>query len=353
MIQLNLKFYMFTFLCFAGVIASAQGTQEICLGDIKNYSVSENSGSTYVWEVEEAAFSGNITENTVSGNAVQVDWKTTPAGAYTLTVIETNSEGCPGLPVSVTININPLPDAPVVELIQPGCGEDFGSMTVKSPIGVDLKYSIDGGANFQDSVNFNNLDPGAYEVIAQNGSGCLSEPTPFKINEPLVIPADPVVTVTSPQCGETTGSLDITAPTGTELQYSIDGGATFTTNLNYTGLAPGDYDVVVTNGDCESVIVTVTIDPAPSVPADPEFSILNPGCGETEGTITITKPLGSDLEYSADGGTTWQVSEEFFLAAGVHQIQVRNTVSGCTSRIVDATIQEAPEVPVTSPIQFN
>lgn len=354
MAKLNLKPYMIAFLCFAGISANAQesATQEICIGDVENYSVTENSGSTYEWEVEESTFTGEITDNSASGNDIQIEWQNSPVGEYTLTVIETNSEGCPGAPVSATININPLPDAPEVTLTQPGCGDNNGSMEVNSPLDPDMQYSINEGADFQSSVNFEDLAPGVYEVIAQNASGCLSEPTEFEINEPLVIPETPVVEVTHPECGDTTGGLEITSPTGAEFEYSINGGDTFSSDLTYTDLAPGDYEVIATNGDCDSETVTVTIDPAPVVPENPEFNIVNPGCGEVEGTITVTSPVGGDYEYSANGGT-WQDEPEFVLEAGTHQIQVRNTGSTCTSEVVDATIDEAPEIPTTSPIQFN
>ncbi|MFD0931429.1 hypothetical protein ACFQ0R_02340 [Psychroflexus salinarum] len=354
--QLNFKSYVIAFLCFAGMIANAQdtgGTQEICIGDIETYSVTENPGSSYDWYVVENAFEGLITDTTASGNGIQIDWQTTPVGSYTLTVIETNAENCPGDPVSITVNVNPLPDAPEVALTQPGCGEEFGSAEVTSPLGADLQYSIDGGTTYQSSVTFEDLAPGNYEVIAQNASGCVSEPTEFEILEPLVIPETPAVTLINPQCGETTGSLEITAPTGTGLQYSIDGGTTFSTDLVYTDLAPGDYTVIVTNGDCESEPATYTINPAPEVPEDPISTVIHPDCGELEGTITVTTPTGTDVEYSADGGVTWQDDPEFTLTAGTYQIQVRNTTSLCTSGIVEETINEAPPTPVTSPIQFN
>ncbi|MFN2261282.1 MAG: PKD-like domain-containing protein [Psychroflexus sp.] len=353
MAQFNLKFYMIAFLCFAGISANAQDdVQEICIGDVETYSVEETSGSTYEWEVEESTFADEITENTTSGNEIEVDWQNSPAGAYTLIVVETNSEGCPGAPVSMTINVNLLPDAPEVTPTHPGCGELTGSMEVTSPLGGDLQYSIDNGSTFQDSVNFEDLAPDVYEVIAQNASGCLSEPTEFEINEPLEIPATPVAEVTHPECGETTGGFEITSSTGTGLEYSINGGE-FTSDLVYTGLAPGDHEIIATNGDCESETATVTINPAPEVPEDPISDVIHPDCGEDEGTISITSPTGADLEYSADGGTTWQPETEFVLEAGEHQIQVRNTVSSCTSEIVDETIDEAPEIPETSPIQFN
>lgn len=352
--QLNLKFYLLTILCFVGTAASAQGTQDICIGDIKNYSVDENAGSSYDWQVEEeAAFEGKITPNG-AGNAINIDWGDTPVGTYTLTVIETNSEGCPGEPVSATININPLPDAPQVALTQPGCGEEVGSAKVTSPTGTDIQYSIDGGTNFQPEVDFSDLDPGTYEVIAQNALGCTSEPTEFEIKAPLVIPETPEVNVTQPECGDTEGAITIESPSGSSIQFSIDGGATYQDDASFTELDPGDYDVIVSNGDCESQVVNVTINPAPIVPADPVLTIVDPDCGDEDGIITITSPVDPNLEYSADGGDNWQDDPEFVLAGGeTYQIQVRHKDSDCTSAIVDATIEEAPEVPETSAIQFE
>ena len=82
-------------------VTSIQGQQTICLGALKNYNVdtNENSGngtlgSRYTWSVLEASFLGVITNSSTSGNKIQIDWKTTPAGSYSLIVKETDQQGC-------------------------------------------------------------------------------------------------------------------------------------------------------------------------------------------------------------------------------------------------------------------
>lgn len=193
MSQLNSKFLLVFFLSIAGVIANAQ-TQEICEGDIESYSVPETAGSTYAWSVQEAGFAGTITPTTPSGNAIDIDWSTTPVGSYTLSVTETNVEGCPGAPVSITVNVNPVPPTPEVTLTQPDCGETVGSMTVTSPTGTNYEYSIDGGTTYQSPVQFADLAPGTYEVITKNEHGCVSLPREFTINQPPPTPVtDPII----------------------------------------------------------------------------------------------------------------------------------------------------------------
>ena len=104
------------FLMFFYQNISAQ-TQNICYGAVKDYSVDLTDGatgtpnSTYAWTVVETTFSGSIsgkvTAAVVNANAIIINWNTTPAGNYTLRVVETNN-GCSGSQ-NLTIIINPLP----------------------------------------------------------------------------------------------------------------------------------------------------------------------------------------------------------------------------------------------------
>jgi uncharacterized membrane protein len=60
--------------------------------------------------------------------------------------------------------------APVANKAHTITGQSLGTITVTSPIGSGLTYSI-GGA-FQGSVNFFNLAAGNYTVSAKNADGC-------------------------------------------------------------------------------------------------------------------------------------------------------------------------------------
>jgi len=103
--------------------------QIICEGDVKNYQVDylENGGagtlgSTYTWSVTTGGFAGTILTNQGPGsssNRIQIDWGPTAPGDYELTVLETN-DGCPGVPVTLTIRIEPRV-TPTFDPIGPFC----------------------------------------------------------------------------------------------------------------------------------------------------------------------------------------------------------------------------------------
>jgi hypothetical protein len=80
-------------------------TQTVCAGS-EPYLVTATPGSTYNWSVTPGS-SGTDWSINGAGNSITVDWNS--AGIYTLSVTETNSYGCNGTPVSVTVTVNPIP----------------------------------------------------------------------------------------------------------------------------------------------------------------------------------------------------------------------------------------------------
>ena len=343
----------FTAIVFMFSSANVFSQQQICEGDVEQYDVANTTGSNYDWEVLENSFAGTITGD--GTNAIDIDWGTTPPGTYTLKVTEEGAGGCLGDPVSITVTINEVPNAPVVSITQPGCGDTFGSFNVTSPTGSGLEYSIDGGATYQSATLFDNLAPGAYQVMARNAAGCESDPANVTIDPLVDALSAPTVATTQPDCGDLGGTIDITAPTGSGLEYSIDGGQTYTSTATFTDLPAGNYDVMVKNADgCESSVVSVTIDPVPSGPNTPTLAEYHPDCSETNGTLEVTAPLGANYEYSIDNGATYQSSPVFSnLAPGTYDIQVKDTSGGCVSSSASGTINSAPAAPQTSPINFN
>ncbi|PZD77129.1 hypothetical protein [Mesonia sp. K7] len=325
--------------------------QQLCEGVTEQYSVTNNPGNTYDWQILEPGFAGTITGNPT--HQIVIDWGNTPVGTYTLQVIETNADGCEGLPVDITIEILEAPAPPILSVTQPACGDNGGTITVTNT-DTGLEYSIDGGATWQTTGAFTDMAPGDYTIMVQNANGCDTESAQVTVNPLLVTPDAPVIVNTvHPGCGETTGSFEVQDENDPDLTYSLDGGA-YTTNLNYTHLAPGDYDLTVQNADgCETTI-TVTINPAPIVPADAVSTVIQPDCGETTGSITVNTPTGANIEYSIDGGVTWQSSPLFTgLTPGNYDVIVRDTSANCESTPIAETINASPTAPVTSPISFN
>ncbi|MBE7170264.1 MAG: T9SS type A sorting domain-containing protein [Williamsia sp.] len=95
------------------------------------------------------------------------------AGNYTVTT--TSASGCSATSAATVVAVN-TPATPVVSVIQPTCSVATGTITVKTPIGSGITYSIN-GAVYQSSTTFSNVLPGSYKVTARSSGGCVSAGT--------------------------------------------------------------------------------------------------------------------------------------------------------------------------------
>ncbi len=136
-------------------------------------------------------------------------------------------------------------------------------------------------------------------------------------------------------------TIDVTNPNGNSLQYSIDGGATFTSSNVFTGLAVGNYDVVVEYTFGPSVCVTqpqtVTINTNTAISGVAELTA--PYTCTSNGTITVTNVTGGTppYMYSIDG-ITYQSSPVFSgLTPGTYAVTIMDA-NDCTFVTNDVTI---------------
>ena len=167
-------------------------------------------------------------------------------------------------------------------------------------------------------------------------------------------PAAPVASVTAqPTCAIESGTIEFTAQA--DVEYSIDGGSTYQPGVSFANLIPGDYDLAVrstVDGTCETVSGSLTINAIPTAPAAPVASVTaQPTCAIQSGTIVFTAQ--SDVEYSIDGGTTYQADVSFAtLIPGDYDLAVRSTVDGTCETISGSltinAIPLAPAAPVAS-----
>jgi gliding motility-associated-like protein len=269
--------------------------------------------------------------------------------SHKITVKQTAS-GCISAPSDVVINAAPsAPAKPTFTQIDPTtCAVSTGSITVTAPIGADYEYSLDGGA-YQSEVLFSGVTSESHKIIVkQTASGCISAPADVVINAAPSAPAKPEFTKTDPTtCDLVTGSITVTAPIGSEYEYSLDGG-TYQSEVLFSGITSGDYKIIVkqTASGCISAPADVVINAAPSAPTAPTFTQIDPTtCAVLTGSIIVTAPIGADYEYALDGGT--YQSEILFsgVTSGSHKITVRQTASGCISAPADVVINAAPSAP--------
>ncbi|SEQ03010.1 Ig-like domain-containing protein [Flavobacterium urocaniciphilum] len=116
-------------------------------------------------------------------------------------------------------------------------------------------------------------------VTTSNTTNCFHNLTFDEICESVRIPVtatvinvpNPIASATAqPTCSVATGTIEVTAPTGANLEYSIDG-TNYQTSTTFTGVTSGTYNVTVKNtvAGCISSAASVTINVAPTTPPTP------------------------------------------------------------------------------------
>ncbi len=110
-----------------------------------------------------------------------------------------------------------------------------------------VMYRI-GSGSLQNSGTFENLEPGSYQIIAQDEGGC--EATLLvTINEEVSDLMISNIATNSSACLESVGSLTVEAQGGNpEYQYRINQGE-FQSAAEFSNLTPGDYTVTVQDAD--------------------------------------------------------------------------------------------------------
>jgi gliding motility-associated-like protein len=234
------------------------------------------------------------------------------AGDYIIMVRNGNGF-CP-----IAFNFNPVtleaPASPTfgsASTVQPsGCGTNDGAALLSGSGGIaPLQYSVDGGVTWQSSGNFANLSPGTYQpVVANSNLTCADAGTSFTLAEPTPATIEAVTAFDPSSCFIDNGSIVISATgyTANSLQFSIDGGASWTIDSLFTLLPAGTYDVAVAyvGGTC---VVNYSTQVELNTPADP--SITNPVadfslCENSSASISLQSSI--DIQsYTISGTGTW------------------------------------------------
>ena len=278
-------------------------------------------------------------------------WGTSPSlidpkpGSYTVMI--KNSAGCISESNYVYIYQFNL-SLPSSEVIHPTCDIPTGTIIIKT---VADQYSFDGGKTWGTNPVKSNLPSGYYYIMIKNQRGCTSQSTSTWVGSPPSIPIAPTVTVVQPSsCGATDGSITITSYSG--ASYSFNDGQSWTTNPTKVNIGAGTYVIKVKNSaySCESAKTVVTLNSGTPLPA-PTFSVTQPACSTTTGSITITTAADT---YSFDDGLSFVYSNtKTDLPPGTYKVKIRSA-SGCVSNAATVTITKqsalpAPTVKVSQP----
>jgi gliding motility-associated-like protein/uncharacterized repeat protein (TIGR01451 family) len=237
------------------------------------------------------------------------------------------------------------------------CGQNDGTITVNASGGITpLQYSINNGLTYQTNNVFIGVAAGSYTIKVKNANNTceVTHSTQIIVTQPNSATITNA-TGTPANCGQNNGSITITATGGiAPLQYSING-TTWQASNTFNNLAGGTYNIYVRNngGTCVKQYNTTVNIGGTGQATITNVAVTNvTDCNVTNGTITVTATGGTaPLQYSRDGGTTWQAANTFNnLPAGVYNVMVRNADNSCPATTAPITIT-APTAPTINSIQ--
>ena len=275
-------------------------------------------------------------------------------GNYTPEVIELGSLHANIAPKSAPAGLteDQLP-TPKDELVYNGDPQQLVNEPENTPEGYVLKYSTDGGTTWTTNPP-ERINSGDYEILVryENEDGNFT---------PSIIELDPIVGTIAPKPGPQELADDQVPtlpeedpvytgepiplfeepediPEGYEIEYSPDGGETWT-NVPPTGTEAGDYEILVryrnTDGnydpeiiDGEPINATIAPQPGPEEITEDQLPTGKEDMEYTGEPIQLVnepenKPEGYELEYSTDGGETWTTTPPTGTEAGDYEILVR------------------------------
>ncbi|MCT4581842.1 MAG: T9SS type A sorting domain-containing protein [Flavobacteriales bacterium] len=291
-------------------------TVEDCTNQSGNFEIIASGGTgTYSYSIDNGNNFSNITTypNLVGG---------------TYNIVVEDADGCTA---TATENVAyPLEITDVT--VTPSCsGQNTGQIVITAANGIgNYSYSFNGGGNFNNINQAENLSPGDFDLVLQDNFGCVVDTT-VTINEnPAIVPT----TVETPvSCdGVTLGSIVVTLATPGTYDFSIDGGTSFQSGPDYTNtsLTSGNYILQIQDSYGCQETVNFFIDEQ-----EIEDSIIkqNEFCGTANGEINVVAYIGeAPFEYSIDNGINFGANNVFSgLPAGTYYVHARDAV-GCVKK---------------------
>ncbi|RMG79229.1 MAG: hypothetical protein D6714_16725, partial [Bacteroidetes bacterium] len=260
-------------------------TNVTCFGENNGLIITDPSGGTlpfsYLW-------SNGSTNLSISNLA---------AGTYSFTV--TDGKGCQF--VSPQIEITEPPQLTInASTIEPACFGDLGTITLSANGGTPgYEYSKDGGATWQTSNIFLNVDEGVYTAMVRDSRGCVATvSSDVVINVPDPINLNMTSTFDGGSC---IGSASVQVSGGSTIAdyfWSGPNGNGYTNAPTQTGLCAGQHCVIVQdiNGCQESACVYV------SQPLAISGTVKNACWGINNGEINVNAqggiPQGTTYTYA-------------------------------------------------------
>lgn len=266
------------------------------------------------------------------------------SGTYTITV--TDGAGCTD-EVTTTLTDSPGPTLAVDNTTAATCDEANGSVSFEVNSGTSpFTYAVGGMTSATPMID--NLPGGNYTATVTDANGC--EGITTVVIDAIDPPIASIVETGDATCGEDNGSILVSATLGT-FPYSFTIGGTPTNNPVFDNLAPGNYDISVTDATGCEVVVIGTVGNIPS----PDMTLveaIDATCGDSNGTIILNVAGGTE-PYRFSTGNLIAFDPIFEnMPSGLHDIVVEDA-NGCFDVVTVSLENTTPPILVISELTMS
>ncbi|WP_320814665.1 gliding motility-associated C-terminal domain-containing protein [Flavobacterium sp.] len=253
-------------------------------------------------------------------------------GTYNVTVRDT-STGCVSTATVLVVNAaGGAPAVPTITTTAPTCVA-AGSSSISNYVGGITYIFTPSGPTVAVGGAISGMVVGtSYTVTAGNGSCSSVSSASFSNMAMLVTPAVPTASVTvQPTCLIPTGTVVVTAPTGSNLVYSIDNGVTYQASTTFSGLAENSsYTVLVSDSSTGCTSSPSSLMNINSIPASPLVTLTS-GCNGANYQITASVTIGTASYEWFDSNSNPIGSTATVFVSSIDTYQVNVTVDNCTT----------------------
>ncbi|ESU27103.1 hypothetical protein FLJC2902T_22450 [Flavobacterium limnosediminis JC2902] len=356
-------------------MSATPAATSICSGESASIAFASGlPGTVYNWNVIQTSVTGasNGTGTSLS-QELTVTGNTPGQAVYTITPV---TNGCPGTPTTVTITVNPIPvvtASPSGQIICSGTATNIvltgnlPNMTFTWDVVQDGVYGASSGSGsvIDQTLSTVALLQGTVDYIITpyvNGCSGASITVTVKVNPtPEVFGSPSDTEICSGDNAEFSLMPNIpgTVFTWTVVQNGVTGASDGSSSANpvfvsqpikTTGPTAGTviYTIVPSANGCNGIPITITfmVNPLPQPQIQDGFICVDQGTGTVLSNHTLDTGLGNaghDFVWFLDGVEIQGATSSTYIAnqAGVYSVLATDTLTGCVSEPVEATVTES------------
>ena len=335
------------------IINNAIGTPNAPTLELTQPTCTASTGSV---KVKNPDFGTGFTYST-DGTNFQVSNEFLALTPNTYNVSVKDGGGCISpITLAIIFNAPTFPKEPKITITQPTCSNPLGQIKINPPVDPSYSYSID-NINYQSSPIFENLNPSSYDVTAKNYYGCTSTIKIAIINIAPTVPIAPTLISTDPTCLILKGSIEVTAPLGSDFSYSIDGN-NFQNSTIFNNVEGDDYNIFVKNLDgCISNPTPIKINMVPQPISTRESYYY---CVDKNNLTLSPAKIDTGLSPS-DYSFSWTLNGSLISNTagkieadqeGIYRVEATNIISGCEIHLT-ATVKKSSPATATATVGID